>query len=62
MGSGPFILGSKMSAADIYAAMLIGWSDDFAGLAKAKPKLKALYDQVKSHPKIAPVWARNEMP
>lgn len=62
LGSGPFILGSKMSAADIYAAMLIGWSDDFAGLAKAKPKLKALYDQVKSHPKIAPVWARNEMP
>ncbi|MBL8790300.1 MAG: glutathione S-transferase family protein [Rhizobiales bacterium] len=62
MGKGPFITGKTMTAADIYAAMLLSWSDDFPGLMKAKPKLKALYDAIAAHPKIAPVWRRNGMP
>jgi len=62
MGKGPFITGNTMTAADIYTAMLVSWSDDLPGLLKAKPKLKTLYEAVGRHPKIAPVWARNEMP
>jgi glutathione S-transferase len=62
MGPGPFILGDKMSAADIYAAMLISWSDDVPGLFARHPKLKRLYGAVAGHPAIAPVWQRNGMP
>lgn len=59
MGAGPFLQGDKMSAADIYAAMLLSWSDDVPGLFAAHPKLKRLYEGVTSHPKIKPVWQRN---
>ena len=62
MGPGPYVLGDKMSAVDIYAAMLISWSDDMPGLFTAHPKLKRLYDGVAAHPQIAPVWKRNGMP
>ena len=61
MGEGPFILGARMSAADIYAAMILGWSDDVPGLFAKHPKLKRLYDGVAAHPAIRKVWDRNEM-
>ena len=62
LGTGPFILGKQMTAADIYAAMLLSWSDDFGKLMARQPKLKALYDAVAAHPKIRAVWDLNEMP
>ncbi len=62
MGAGPFINGKTMSAADIYAAMLLSWSDDFSGLMASHPNLRTLYDAVGHHPKIAPVWQRHAMP
>jgi glutathione S-transferase len=62
LGAGPFVLGQKMSAADVYAAMLITWSDDFAALTKRLPKLRALYDAVSATPVVRRVWERNEMP
>lgn len=62
MGDGPFLLGPQMSAADIYTAMLLSWSDDVAGLFAAHPKLKRLYEGVAAHEKIKPVWQRNGMP
>jgi glutathione S-transferase len=62
MGAGPFLLGKTLSAADIYAAMLLSWSDDMPGLFVARPKLQTLYKGVASHPAITPVWRRNGVP
>jgi glutathione S-transferase len=62
MGKGPFILGDKISAADIYAAMLLTWSDDVAVLFAKHPKLKRLYDAVAAAPAVRKVWDRNGMP
>ena len=61
LGDGPFVLGQRFSAADIYAAMLISWSEDVATLFKRQPKLKQLYTAVTARPAIAAVWARNGM-
>lgn len=61
MGEGPFILGNTMSAADIYAAMLITWSNDVEGLLKKHPKLKQLYDAVSAHKDVRRAWDRNGM-
>ncbi len=61
LGAGPFILGKQFSAADIYAAMLLSWSEDVDALFKRQPKLKQLYDTVVVRPAIATVWTRNGM-
>jgi glutathione S-transferase len=62
LGTGPFIAGATMSAADVYAAMLISWSEDFEQLSKRLPKLRALYDAVAAVPLVRKVWDRNAMP
>jgi glutathione S-transferase len=62
LGKGPFILGEKFSAVDIYAAMLMSWAPDVPALFSRHPNIKAHYDAVSHRPKIAPVWQRNEMP
>jgi glutathione S-transferase len=62
LGDGPFVLGQKMTAADVYVAMLISWSEDFVVLSKRLPKLRALYDAVAAHPAVRKAWDRNEMP
>jgi glutathione S-transferase len=61
IGDGPFILGNTMSAADLYAAMLLTWSNDVDGLFAMHPKLKRLYDAVAASPAVRKVWDRNEM-
>ncbi len=61
MGKGPFVLGNKISAADIYAAMLLTWSDDVDALFAKHPKLKQLYDSVSAVPAVRSVWDRNGM-
>lgn len=62
LGAGPFIFGARMTAADIYAAMLISWSEDFTALCARLPRLKALYDAVSANPKIREVWDLNGLP
>ena len=62
LGDGPFILGSHLSAVDIYAAMLLSWSEDAPALFVRQPKLKRLYEAVADVPALATVWARNEIP
>jgi glutathione S-transferase len=62
LGDGPFLLGDALSAADIYAAMLISWDMDIEGLFKAHPSLRRLYNAVAGHPEIARVWRRHDMP
>ena len=61
VGEGPFILGERMSAADIYAAMLATWAPDLTALFAKHPNLKVLHDRVVEVPAIAKVWARNGM-
>ena len=55
---GPFF-GPKISALDIYAAMLISWAPDMTALFAERPKLKALYDAVTAVPEVKAVWERN---
>jgi glutathione S-transferase len=62
IGKGPYLLSEDISAADIYAAMLISWDLDMEALFKARPALTRLYEAVASHPKIAAVWRRHDMP
>ena len=62
LGEGLFILGPTMSAADIYAAMLVSWAPDVPQLFARHGNIKRLYDLVAARPLIAKVWARDEMP
>lgn len=61
LGDKPYILGDKMSIADIYAAMLATWNFDVPAFFKKHPNVRAMYDRVTEHPAIAKVWGRNEM-
>jgi glutathione S-transferase len=61
MGEGPYILGDVMSAADIYAAMLLSWSNDVDALFAKQPKLQRLYEAVSANANVRRVWDRNGM-
>jgi glutathione S-transferase len=61
LGNKPFILGEKMSVADIYAAMLATWNLDVSAFFKKHPNMRQTYDRVTAHPAIAKIWSRNEM-
>jgi glutathione S-transferase len=61
MGEGSFILGQTMSAADIYAAMLLSWSNDVDALFAKQPKLQRLYEAVSANANVRRVWDRNGM-
>ena len=61
IGEGPFVLGNRMSAVDIYAAMLATWVADVPALFAKHPNIKVLHDRVAEVPAIARVWARNGM-
>ncbi|MBM3519581.1 MAG: glutathione S-transferase family protein [Alphaproteobacteria bacterium] len=61
LGQGPFMLGEKMSALDIYAAMLTSWVPDMGELFRNHANLKTLYNRVVAVPAVAKVWARNGM-
>jgi len=60
LGSKTFMLG-KLSAVDIYAAMLCTWAPDMGGLFATHPNLKRMYDAVLQNEAVQKVWARNEM-
>ncbi len=62
LGAGPFVLGPSMSAADIYASVLLSWAPDVGALFTRHPNLKRLYDGVAAYPEIRKVWDRNGMP
>ena len=61
LGEGTFMLGSRMSALDIYAAMLCSWAPDVGELFATHPNLKRMYDAVLANEAVQKVWARNEM-
>ena len=59
LGEGPFILGEKMSAADVYAAMLLSWIPDMPALSGRLPVLGRMYEAVLANPAVKRVWERN---
>lgn len=60
LGENSYLLGSSLSAADVYLSMLISWEDDQVSFAKRYPRLAALNKLVVSEPIIAAVWKRND--
>ena len=60
LGDRTFMTG-KLSALDIYAAMLCSWAPDVSALFALHPNLKRMYDAVSAHPAVKSVWDRNEM-
>ena len=61
LGKGPYILGEVISAADIYAAMLVSWVPDVKTLFARHPNIKRHYELVAARPKVNPMWKRNDM-
>lgn len=59
LGTRPFILGSRMCSADVYAAMLCTWAPDPAELFNRHPNLKAMYERVTGLAPVRAVWERN---
>jgi glutathione S-transferase len=59
LGEGPFILGSRMSAVDIYAAMLVSWAPDVEALFARHGNLKRMYEAVLANDAVRRVWERN---
>ena len=55
LAPGPFLLGERMSVADIYFAMLFTWVH---GEIEA-PHLVAMKNHIKAHPVIGPIWQRH---
>lgn len=60
LGDRSFMLG-RLSAVDIYAAMLCTWAPDMGALFATHPNLKRMYDAVLQNEAVQKVWARNEM-
>jgi len=59
LGEGPFLLGDRMSAVDIYAAMLCTWVPDMAALFATHPNLRRMYEGVLHNEAVKRVWERN---
>lgn len=62
LGKGPWLLGKKFSAADIYAAMLATWNQDMPAFYAKYPNVKTHCERVRSRKQIGPIWAANGMP
>ncbi|MGL4488222.1 MAG: glutathione S-transferase family protein [Rhizobiaceae bacterium] len=59
LGSNDYLLGTNMSAADLYLSMMISWEEDGAAFAARYPALAKLNARVWSHDKVARIWARH---
>lgn len=60
--TGPFMFGATLSAVDIYAAMLLGWSADIEALFKRLPRLERLYRATMAEANIRETFTRHDMP
>ena len=56
-GQGPFLLGGRFTAADLYLAMLGAWHHDLPAFVEASPRAARLMRAVAERPAIAPLWA-----
>ena len=55
----PYLLGDRISALDVYVAMIARWRPGRAWLATNCPKAMAAVLVTEAHPVVASVWARN---
>jgi GST-like protein len=55
----PFFLGEKMTALDIYIAVMTHWTPKRAWFVKQCPKLTAIAHRVEALPQLQPVWLRH---
>ena len=55
----PYVLGSEISALDIYLAMVSRWAPGRKWMAEHCPKLTACVTLTEQHPVVAKVWERN---
>ena len=62
LGAQDFILGDRLSAADIYAAMLVSWVEPLDTFFAVHSNVKAHYQRVAAVPAIRAVWQRHGMP
>ncbi len=53
---GPYVLGKRFSAADIYLAMIAGWQLDNPKMATKRPRVERLVALVRRRPAIASIW------
>lgn len=58
-GAGPFVLGERPSALDLYVAIMSHWRPRRAWLADNCPKLHAIALRADALPQLAPVMRRN---
>jgi GST-like protein len=56
---GPFFLGERFSAIDIYVSVMTRWRPGRKRLAETCPKLLAIAEAVDARPDLAAVWAAN---
>ena len=56
---GPWFLGERFSALDIYIAVMTCWRPRRAWFAENTPRLSAVALAAEAEPKLADVWARN---
>jgi glutathione S-transferase len=59
LGEKPFMLGERLSAVDIYAALQATWHPDVPALFAKHPNIKAMCQRVTARPSVAKVWARH---
>ncbi len=53
---GPYLLGERFSAADIYLAMIAGWQLDTPKMATRRPRIERLVERVRGRENIVPIW------
>ncbi len=58
---GPYVLGERFSAVDIYLAMLLKWHPRPKRLPADFPRLKILLDRVTARPGVAKAFRRHEL-
>jgi GST-like protein len=54
-----YLLGSEMTALDVYAAMLSRWRPGRAWVDEHCPRVAAAFALAEQDPTVARVWARN---
>ncbi len=56
---GPWFLGERFSALDIFVCTLTHWNPERPWFDQATPSLVAITEATKAHPTLASVWRRN---
>lgn len=60
--AGPWFLGTRLSALDIYVCTLTHWEPGRPWFDANAPKLAGIADAMKAQPRLSEVWARNFPP